>query len=64
MKWNFLLLAVSPLDLSKVEVIPFADASYKNLPEGGSQGGNIIFLTDGNKSAPLHWSYSCIRTCF
>ena len=56
-----LSLAVPSLDLSKVEVVAFADASYNNLPEGGSQGGNIIFLTDGNKSAPLQWSSSRIR---
>ena len=32
----------SPLDLSSVSIVSFADASYNNLKDGGSQGGHIV----------------------
>ena len=35
------------------------DASFNNLPDGGSQGGHIIFLTDiHNKCCSLIWNSS------
>ena len=34
----------------------FADASYRNLKNGGSQGGYIIFSFDGEHAVALSWS--------
>ena len=45
-----------PLNLNTLSIVVYSDASHGNLPDGGSQGGNIIFLTDGVKSAPLQWT--------
>ena len=56
-----LSLLVPSLDLSQSRIVTFADASYNNLPEGGSQGGNVIFLSDGKRSTPLQWSSACIK---
>ena len=50
-----------PLNLQTREILAYGDASFKNLPRGGSQGGNIIFLTDGSKSCPLQWSSTRIK---
>ena len=50
-----------PLNLQTLEILAYGDASFKNLPRGGSQGGNIIFLTDGSKSCPLQWSSTRIK---
>lgn len=56
-----LSLLVPSLDLSQSKIVTFADASYNNLPEGGSQGGNVIFLSDGKRSTPLQWSSARIK---
>ena len=33
----------------------YTDASNANLPDGSSQGGHIVFLTDGEVSCPIAW---------
>ena len=38
------------------------DASSNNLPDGGSQGGHVIFLTDiHNKCCSLIWNSSKVK---
>ena len=49
------------LNLNKVRIIAFADASFDNLPHGGSQGGSVIFLSDSKLAAPLQWSSNKIK---
>ena len=44
-----------PLNLEKVKLIVYCDASYGNLRDGGSQGGSIVFLYDGEKAVPISW---------
>ena len=45
------------LDLSTTRVITYSDASYGNLPDGSSQGGHIIFLSDSSgKCVPITWA--------
>ena len=40
----------------------YSDASFNNLPNGGSQGGYIIFLCDTeDNSAPIQWQSRRIR---
>ena len=42
------------LSLKMLQLKLFTDASFNNLPNGGSQGGQIIFITNGyNNLCPL-----------
>ena len=47
----------------KKQLLVYADASFQNLADGGSQGGYIVFLTDPemNMCHPLSWSSKRIR---
>ena len=49
------------LDMNKVEIKLFADASFNNLPDGGSQEGHIIFICDKSNCAPLAWMSGKIK---
>ena len=50
------------LDTASLKIVVFADASYANLPDGGSQGGHMIYLADKhNRAVPLAWSSKRIR---
>ena len=42
-------------NLDSLVLITHTDASYNNLPNGGSQGSYIVFLSDGINSAPIRW---------
>ena len=45
------------MDLKSIQIVVYADASYGNLPNGGSMGGHIVFLSDTNGAcAPISWS--------
>ena len=48
-----------------VNLVAFCDASYANLPDGSSQGGSIIFLSDDQKriSPICWWSKKLRRVC-
>ena len=52
-----LVITFPKLDLDSLHLTLYCDASFKNLPDGGSQGGHIVFLCDdfGNCS-PIAWS--------
>ena len=56
MKQENVLIKYRPLKVDKLKIKVFADASYGNLKDGGSQGGSIIFLSDENNEAPISWS--------
>ena len=49
------------LNLKNCYVKVFSDASYANLRDFGSQGGYIIFLTDGIRSCPIEWKSCKVR---
>ena len=50
------------LNLENLKLQLFTNASYNNLPNGGSQGGQIIFLTDDkNNTCPFYWNSSRIK---
>ena len=50
------------LDLSSVVVRCYSDASFNNLPNGGSQGGYIIFLEDNKgRCCPVEWRSNKIK---
>ena len=42
-------------------MVTYSDASYNNLPDGGSQGSYIVFLSDGINSAPIRWHSGRIK---
>ena len=49
-------------DLNELSLIAYSDASFANLPDGGSQGGYIIFVVGKNGAYfPLHWQSKRIR---
>ena len=50
------------LNLNRMTIEVHSDASYNNLPRGGSQGGFIILLSDDTgKSAPIQWQSRRIK---
>ena len=50
------------LNLSSIALITYTDASFNNLPNGGSQGGQIVFLTsNGKKCYPLAWNSNRVK---
>lgn len=49
-------------DVTNVKLAVYADASLGNLPDGGSQGGYVIFMVDSNGScSPIEWQSVRIR---
>ena len=54
-------IAIPSLNMSNLHIVTYADASFNNLPDSGSQGGNIIFLSDGEQSTPIQWTSSRIK---
>ena len=50
------------MDTESIEISAYSDASFNNLPNGGSQGGHIIFLNDrfGN-CCPVSWGSGRIK---
>ena len=50
------------LNLNNIKLQLFTDANFNNLPNGGSQAGQIIFLTDDkSNTCPLYWNASKIK---
>jgi hypothetical protein len=47
--------------LRDVYVKVYTAASFANLTDGGSQGGHVIFVTDGKNSSPLAWQSNKVR---
>ena len=42
--------------IEECKIVVFSDASFKNLPGGGSQGGYLLFLVDkSGRCSPVHW---------
>ena len=49
-------------NLQDLRIVVYSDASYANLPDGGSQGGHLVFLSDANGfCCPLAWHSTRIR---
>ena len=48
--------------MTSLQIKVFAAASYNNLPNGGSQGGQIVFLCDNHQNCcPLYWNSAKIK---
>ena len=55
-------LNFSNIKIEESRLVIFSDASYRNLPDGGSQGGFIIFLSDNDGNcSPVHWQSRKLR---
>ena len=55
-------ITIPTLDLEFLHLKLYSDASFNNLPDGGSQGGYIIFLCDRfSKSVPLAWNSARLK---
>ena len=46
---------------TNLKLLVYADASYANLKDGGSQGGYVIFMTDGLMVSPIAWQSKRIK---
>ena len=60
-KFNDVFLNFPVLDLNNITIRCYADASYGNLDDGGSQGGYYMELVSGSKSSPLEWHSKRLR---
>ena len=40
---------------NNMRIVSYGDGSHASLPSGGSQGGNIVFLTGNDRAAPVVW---------
>ena len=50
------------LNPDNVSLMVYSDASFNNLPKGGSQGAHIVFLKDDtNRCCPIAWSSSKVK---
>ena len=47
-KTNSVTLKIGINDLENSHIVGYNDASFENLPDGGSQGRYIIFLKSSN----------------
>ena len=49
-------------DIEKARIVVYSDASYKNLPNCGSQGAHIILVCDeDNHCAPIQWQSKKVK---
>ena len=60
-KHNNVFLHYPVLDLTDISVRCYADASFANLTDGGSQGGMFIELVSGAKTSPVEWQSKRLR---
>ena len=50
-------ITIPVMNLQSLQLILCSDASFNNLPDGGSQEGHIVFLCDKfSNSAPIAWN--------
>ena len=49
-------------DIESSSIVVYSDASFKNLPDCGSQGGHIVLWRDSeNRCAPIQWQSKKIK---
>jgi ribonuclease HI len=62
LKADLVALKFVPMKLYSLRLAVYSDASYANLPDGGSQGACIIFLYDSDKTCvPIAWASKRIK---
>ena len=50
------------MNLESLQLLLYSDASFNNLPDGGSQGGYIVFLCDKfSNSALIAWNSTRLK---
>ena len=65
-KQNYLKSIRFPkLDLKTVKLRLFPYATFNNLPNGGGQAGQVVFLTDpNNKCFAIYWNSSKVKCIY
>ena len=49
-------------DIENAKILVYSDASFNNLPNGGSQGAHMILISDSDQQcAPIHWQSKKIK---
>jgi len=55
-------VAFPSLDITSTQVVVYSDSSFNNIDDGGSQGGQIVFLKDKfDRSCPIAWRSTRVR---
>ena len=55
-------ITIPKSDLNSLEIQLYSDASFNNLPDGGSQGGQVVFLCHQYQNlVPITWSSTTIK---
>ena len=55
-------ITIPKSDLNSLEIQLYSDASFNNLPDGGSQGGHVVFLCHQYQNlVPIAWSSTTIK---
>ena len=50
------------MNLQSLHLLLYSDASFNNLPDGGSQGGYIVFLCNKfSNSASIAWNLTRLK---
>ena len=50
------------MNFESLQLILYSNASFNNLPDGGSQGGYILFLCNKfSNSAPIVWNSTRLK---
>ena len=61
-KNNRSFIKIQQIEKKSLHIKVYADASYGNLHDGGSQGGLIVLLCDDqNNSSPIAWNSTRIK---
>ena len=51
------------MNLESLQLLLYSDASFYNLPDGGTQGGHIVLCNKFSNSAPMTWNSTRLKTC-
>lgn len=54
-KSSDMYLKFPKLNLNNLQILCYCDASFHNLPDGGSQGGMVTLLSDSQSCCPVSW---------
>ena len=58
-KSSSISIEIPPFNFNHPQLLIFTDASFNNLSNGGSQGGQITFFVDNfNNCCPIYWNLS------
>ena len=56
-------ITIPVMNLESLQLLLYSDASFYNLPDGGTQGGYIVLCNKFSNSAPITWNSTRLKTC-